>query len=418
MVMLSLFAQLKYKFTVAHCNFTLRGNESDADEQFVKDSCKELNVPIATRRFSTKEYAKKNHISIQMAARELRYSWFEELRKEQNLTYITTAHHFNDQEETMIINLLRGSGLSGLRAMLPRQGCILKPLLWANRAEIINYAKSHSIAFREDSSNSEIHYLRNKIRQQLIPLLKTIQPELDSILHSTIKRLRNDELLIEKYLGEITKEITSTSNKMLIIDLEKLKKYPGQESIIFKILSPFGFNESQAEDIVYNAETQSGRLFISNSHRAIINQSKLLVEETIFIESKTFTFVEDDLKNGIIYLLDNILPGRISFETIPISEFLLSKNPSTAQLDYSKIEFPITIRKWVKGDYFYPLGLSGRKMLSDYFTDHKFSVFEKEKVWLVCSGDKIIWLLGQRIDDRYKISENTRKVLRINLSNP
>ena len=418
MVMLNLFQKLPYSFMAAHCNFGLRGDESTEDEQFVTSYCKEHNIKIFAKQFPAKKHARQTRQSTQLAARELRYAWFEETRAANNLSLIATAHHADDQVETFFINLLRNSGLSGLRGMLPRHGNIIKPLLWASREEIIAFARTHNIPFRTDSSNAETHYLRNKIRHQLIPAINVVHKDSRSVILHTMSNLRNEEVLLERYKAEITAALTRKHTESFEIDLTALCQYPGNDSLLFSIIKPFGFNASQARDITAAPGNQAGRLFFSKTHRAVVSNAKLIIETNDTPAKNIISIGQEALVTGRAPYSIASTAGMLTFECLPAGELVLSKEPGCAQLDYDRLVFPLLIREWQQGDYFYPFGLRGKKRLSDYFTDLKLSLFEKERALLVTSGDKICWVAGHRIDERFKITGKTKTVLRIRLVSP
>lgn len=410
-VMTDLFHRAGYDFGIAHCNFRLRGQESNDDQFFVYDLAKKYNVPFSTKKFLTKKDAKDNGISIQMAARELRYVWFAELIKKEGYTRVATAHHLDDQAETFFINLLRNTGIAGLHGILPRQGNLIRPLLFTHRDAIEAYANKHKLKYREDSSNAESKYLRNKIRHEIIPLMLELNPAFLESLTETINRLRDIEIIFRESIDVARNKIILKEKKEIHIRIEDLKKLTPLEIYPFEILSPYGFNEAVIRDILHSPDDASGKIFYSSTHRLIKNRDELILDP--LPEKK-----ENSPKKVEISIAQNRKeirkPIHLTFKKlIPDKNFTIDFSNDVANLDLHKIEFPLVLRKWRKGNSFHPYGMNKNKKLSDYFIDNKLSVLEKENIWLLCSGSHILWIIGHRIDHRFRITSQTKEVLQV-----
>lgn len=404
MVLCHLYLKSDIPFSIAHCNFSLRGKESDQDEGFVKEWAEKNKVKIHIKNFSTKEHAVKQGISIQMAARELRVNWFHNLCKEYNYEFYATAHHQDDAIETYFINQIRGTGLSGLHGILPKQGRLIHPLLFCNREEITQYAQQAQISWRDDSSNAETKYLRNKIRHQLVPLLQEINPHIKTILQDNMNRLRAAEEIYQLKMNEITNEIFQQNAKDKSMNLSKLNTYPQASLILFESIQKFGFNFSQCSQILQLKDEQSGAIFESESYLLLKNRETLLIQKKTNFSDKIWEIEKET----------SSIQQPIALSFYYRDTFKINSKENTGQFDFSKLKFPLLLRKWKNGDFFYPLGMRGRKkLLSDYFIDEKMSVFDKNNCWLLCSGKDIIWIIGRRADERYKITNQTKKILEI-----
>lgn len=406
-VMAELFHRAGYKFGIIHCNFQLRGEESDADEAFVRDlAVKKYHVPFFVTHFDTKKYAEQHKRSIQEAARELRYAYFEEIRKKEHYSSLATAHHADDNIETFFINLLRGSGISGLAGIPVKQKNIIRPLLFAYRSEIEEYAKKNKLKYRTDSSNKDTKYLRNKIRNKLMPVMEQIYPQYRSAINTSITNLRNTETAYRAYLEKISL-IKTNKNGLKTISIKDLKKLEPASHYLFEFISAFGFNKHVCDDICNALDEAPGKLFLSPTHRLVKDRENLILEQLTNEAPGRIFFLNDGVKQ-----MSDPIKLKLSVKKSPaITVFSTDKN--LALLDKDRLVFPLTIRKWQKGDYFYPLGMKCKKKLSDFFTDHKFSVIDKENTWLLCSEDKIVWVIGWRIDERFKISARTQNILQL-----
>ncbi|MCX6247479.1 MAG: tRNA lysidine(34) synthetase TilS [Bacteroidetes bacterium] len=410
-VMTDLFHRAGYFFALAHCNFGLRGKESDADEAFVKAMAKKYKVPFYCKTFSTARDAKEKGISIQMAARDLRYEWFEEIRQKGKYHSVATAHHLDDQVETFFINLLRSTGIAGFHGILPGQGNLIRPLLFCYRADIGTYAMQKKLAFREDSSNAETKYLRNKIRHEIIPVFCELNPAFPQTLTETIRRLRETELIFRDTVEEARKKIITTDKRGIHIRCADLKKLEPAGIYAFEILSPFGFSDAVISDILHLPDRSSGQVFYSPTHRLVKNREELLLEPNPSTK-------RSNIKKEEISVPENKKeirkPLRLSFAKIKITKrFELDLSKESATFDLKKITFPLLLRRWRKGDTFYPFGMNRRKKLSDFFVDLKFSIPEKENTWILCTGQEIIWVIGHRTDHRFRVTPQTKEVLQV-----
>ena len=398
-----LLKQLEYDFTMAHCNFGLRNKESDADEVFVKKIAKKLGVKCFTKSFETLKFATENKISIQMAARDLRYDWFENLRQKLRFDFILIAHHRDDDMETFFINFLRGTGIKGMLGVPQKKGSIVRPLLFTKKNEIYDFLKKNKIEYREDSSNKDDKYLRNKIRLQLIPLLEQMNPSFKETLTKEMDYLSGISEVYFTQIGEKKEELLKQEMDYFTISIAELKKLNPLQTYLYELLNPFGFLNVQ--DICNALEKQPGKQFFSATHRITIDRKQLIIQAIQEVEKVELQIDENER--------ECFLPIHLGFT---ITENFNIQNDSTiAMLDYDKLEFPLILRKWKKGDFFFPLGMKGKKKLSDFFIDNKISIPEKEQIWALCSTDEIIWVVGMRISERFKISEKTKKAYIVQL---
>lgn len=409
-VLARLFELSRYKFGIAHCNFHLRGNDSDQDAIFVSQLAERLNVPFFMADFDTVNFAEKKKISLQQAARELRYNWFENLIAVEGYASYATAHHFDDQIETFIINLFRGTGVSGLRGILPKSRNCIRPLLFATRNEIASFASEHQLTFREDSSNLKDDYLRNSIRHHILPAMVQTRPDFRSGFRRTFNNLALTELFLHHNINRLARELLIQHDNFWQIDLNKLQQHQPIALVLFELLKVFDFNSENAQMMADAIPGVSGKIFLSSTHRAIIDRDFLyilpgtgMVDNEI--ETKTLIQITD---NEITY------PIRLFFRKKPMPEnWEPEQNLNLGQFDLEKLQFPLELRRPEQGDHFYPLGLGGKKKLSDFFTDLKVSTIEKSKVRVLTSGDEIIWVIGYRQDDRFKIAPDTRTIFEI-----
>jgi len=406
-VMCELFHQSKIKFAIAHCNFGLRGKESDEDELFVEQLSEKYNVPFHTITFDTKQYAKTKKLSIQVAARDLRYNWFKEITKNFNYDFIATAHHRDDSVETFFINLLRETGIKGLHGILPQQKNIIRPLLFTGRKEIAHFAKKNKLKFCEDSSNAEDKYVRNKIRHSLIPLLNEINKNASANIITTIENLKSVEAVYKKQIAKKRAALVTEEDGIIKVSISKLKKLKPIEAYLFEFLYPLGFGSNTVDEIISSLKSESGKQFFSETHRLVKDREFLFIEK---IKAKK------ELSDSSLKILKNTKELHyqnqiLAFKSIVRTPKLRLANPaSIAQLDYKKLVFPLTLRKWEKGDFFYPIGMKGKKKLSDFFIDQKLSLIEKENTLVLLSENNVVWVVGYRIDDRFKITDKTQKI--------
>jgi tRNA(Ile)-lysidine synthase len=407
MVMFDLFVKAGYEVAVAHCNFHLRGEESDGDEQFVVKTCAEYGVEVFVKHFDTKAYAKQNHVSVQVAARDLRYAWFEQLRQDKNFDLIAVAHHADDSVETFFVNLLRGSGITGLKGISVKREHIIRPLLFAEREDIERYAYEHEITYREDSSNKEDKYLRNKIRQQLLPRLKEMTENYEQTVVASLNRLEEADGLLQQLLEEKFAGLLTAQEDMLVVQLDELMKLEPLDVWVYYLLRRFGFNRDTTDKITTAVKNrQTGSVFHAAAYNVLVDRDYLLIKAVGEAESGVF-WIEEDTR-------EITEPLQMKFEVSDNNDkLIINRDEKVAQLDLAQLKFPLKIRTWQEGDRFVPLGMSGTKLISDYFIDNKISRFDKEKIWLLLSGDDIVWIIGHRISDRFKITSRTKRVLTI-----
>jgi tRNA(Ile)-lysidine synthase len=402
MVLVHLCHQLRLDFAVAHCNFQLRGDESDGDEAFVSSEIEKLNGKLFIQKFDTKKVAETEKLSIQLAARKLRYDWFYELLENEKFDFLLTAHHLDDSLETFLINFTRGSGLDGLTGIPEQNDKIVRPLLIFSRKEIETFAQENQIAWREDSSNSSDKYLRNKLRHDVIPILKELNPSLLSSFQNTTNNLKQSQSLVTDASKSVYEKVAIEEENQIIFDLEKLLKYPNHQAYLFTWLSNYCFTDWDAiSDLI---QAQSGKQIFSNSHVLLKNRNTLLL------------FPRKENSEEIIYKIEKEqfevkVPLKLTFSNQTDTSF---QSTNTIFVDEEKLRFPLTIRKWKEGDVFQPFGMNGKKKVSKFFKDEKLSLLEKSNIWLLCSNDKIVWIIGKRQDERFKITETTTKIIQIN----
>ena len=388
---------LNYSFELAHCNFNLRAEESDADEVFVKELAKKYQLEIHIKQFDTLEYASKNKISTQMAARDLRYAWFDDLLNKTNSKYIAIAHHENDDVETFFINLVRGSGLTGLLGIKEKNNAVVRPLLSVSRLDIEQYLNEKGLLFREDSSNASLKYLRNKIRHELMPLLTEMNPSIQDTIKGEIKILEGVSQIYTTKTEEIRKELMQEKNGIVKFKISDLLALNSLQNYLYELLNPYGFVTIDA--IAKTLQGQSGKQFFSATHQLVVDRKYILISP-VKIENEVFVITEKTV--------DLLIPLSLKFKITADKNIVLDS--AIAKLDFEKLKFPLTLRKWQEGDKFMPLGMKKFKKLSDFFIDNKFSILDKQEQWLLCSGDDIVWVVGCRIDERYKLETDTKKV--------
>tara|TARA_B110000003_G_C16621864_1_gene523437 strand:- start:284 stop:1588 length:1305 start_codon:yes stop_codon:yes gene_type:complete len=388
----------KYNFDLAHCNFNLRNNESDEDELFIKNIAKECKLKIHIKHFDTSTYAYKKNISIQMAARDLRYSWFNNLLISEDAKYIAIAHHNDDNIETFFINLIRGTGLQGLTGIKSKINNIVRPLMSVSSKEIKHFLAINRINYREDSSNSNTKYLRNKIRHELIPFLAKINPSIRETITKEIHVLEGVSEVYYLNIANIRKEIINESNGIIRIKISKILRLNPLKNYLYELLFPFGFS-SMISSIIKSLKGMSGKTFFSNTHQLVIDREYILI--TILSEqNKIFEISDEDSSLNV--------PIEILFRISKNKDIIFDSK--IAQLDFDKLIFPLILRKWSAGDKFKPFGMNKFKKISNFFIDNKYSIIEKQNQWLLCSGQNIVWVVGKRIDDRYKVQPKTKKV--------
>lgn len=401
------FRKLGLQFTIAHCNFCLRGSESDEDESFVKGFAIEKEL-VEIKKFDTSKIAKEKGISIQMAARELRYDWFHDLKEKRNHDFIVTAHHLNDQVETFIIQLLRNTDPLSLKGMPEKSEYILRPFLTIPRNEIEEFVDRNQIEYRHDRSNDDEYYLRNKIRHTVMPALQKSRENALRVIGEFCKNAGKFSEEIENWFEFREMEMVSTNGDERKYSIEKLKRIQMPEVFISRLLQKFGFNRKLTESLIKMLDGQPGREVLSTSHRILIDREYLIVVPLQLTGPKGIKCTVDELAR-----LGNHLVYSEVFENY--SGFKPYADSGTAFFDFDKLENPVVFRKWNSGDWFIPLGMKGRKKLSDFFIDEKYTRIEKERQWIFTSAGEICWVVGKRMDDRFRITDKTKRILSLEI---
>jgi len=403
-VLVHLLSNLNYKIGLAHVNYQLRDEESDLDAAFVEQLGKQLKMPFFIHSVDTTTYAKKTDLSIQMAAREIRYQWFGVLLQKHGYDFVLTAHHLDDSIETFFINLNRSTGLEGLTGIPSRNNNVIRPLLAFSRAEIEKYAVKNKLEWREDTSNATTKYERNKIRHRLVPVLEDINPQFSDAFSNTQSYLQGSQSLVKDYISLLKSMFWTEKDAIINISLQELYDLPNLKTILFEVLKDYGFTEW--EDVYQLVKGQTGKRVFSTTHVLLKDRGNLILSP-----------VEQQRKDSdVIEVKDKFTIHNVAFsiDELPDVKNLKSLNPFEICFDKNKVSFPLFVRKWKKGDYFYPLGMRGKKKLSDFLIDQKVSRVEKEKIWLLCDAKKnIVWVIGYRLDNRFKITENTTEIIQI-----
>ncbi|MDO5569859.1 MAG: tRNA lysidine(34) synthetase TilS [Bacteroidales bacterium] len=407
--LLDVLSTLGYNCIAAHCNFHLRGEESARDHEFSRMQAKNHSAKFEEINFDAKAYALENGLSIEMACRELRYEWFYKLIDKYMAQSIAIAHHLDDSIETFFLNLLRGTGIAGLSGINAVNDKVVRPFLCLGRKEIEDYLSFRNIDFITDSTNLQDIYTRNKVRLQLIPLLKSINPNACESVVKTINNLQMTERIYINAIKNSIENITRNDGENLIIDIPKLLNESDPKAVIFEILKNYGISSKMIDDIFSSLYAISGKLFYSKDYRVIKDRDKIIVTKRSVNETQeTFLINEDTFR--IDYPVEMIFE---SFDNFP--DFKAPSDPNTACFDTDILSFPLIMRHWILGDKFSPFGMKGMKKISDYFSDHKFSISDKEKTWLLVSDDNIIWIVGERSDNRYRVTPKTKHILMVTL---
>ena len=395
-----------FNFALAHCNFKLRAEDSEADETFCIELAKKLGVKFYTKAFNVDTYCKKNKLSIQMAARELRYDWFKELIEKNKFDHLVTAHHANDIVETIFINLARGTGINGLKGIPEKTGNIVRPLLNFTKEEIANFAAKEKIKFRTDKSNLEAKYERNFLRLKIIPELKKLHPNLEQTFLNNVSNFKEEAEIVNDFLIEKSKQLLSKKGEIIVLNKVLLKKEKQLKTILHFILEPLGFNISQTNDIITNIKENGnvGKLFYSSTHTLTIDR------EVILIKPK----VNDHIELSVIHSLNEL--KKLNFITVKDTTELKKLTEQDLVIEKDKLIFPLIIRPKMTGDKFKPFGMKGFKLVSDLLKDLKLNAFEKDKCKILENGNgEIVWVVGYRSDDRYKVTEPNNKLLKLSL---
>ena len=405
-LMAHLYKAAGYRFGLAHANFGLRAAESDADERFCEALAKQLDVPFYTTRFQTQAYAHAEQLSIQMAARELRYQWIEHLMQSEGYHYVAVAHHQNDSVETILLNLVRGTGVSGLHGILPKRAFLIRPLLYLKREEVDALVAEEGLAYREDSSNQSVKYARNKIRHEVVPVLKELNPSLEHTFEQNARRMAELEAVLHQRIAELREQLFETAAAgTLRIALAPLKALYPQKTLLFELFKPYGFTESVLADLCASWDGQAGKVFQSATHELLLDRDYFYLSGALLASPVATTMQpnQTDISwNRQHYTLQNI----------DISDFVLEKTNQKAQLDADLLVYPLVLRSWQIGDNYLPLGMQGQKKLSDLFIEHKIPRNQKHNTLVLQNGNgDIVWVAGMRIHERYKVGSNTKKVL-------
>jgi len=407
-VMADLFYRERYDCAIAHCNFQLRGTESEGDEAYVRSLASGYEMPVFVERFNTEYFAEQHGISIQMAARQLRYEWFSRIAEKYDFRYIATAHNLNDSVETFFLNLARGTGIRGLTGIPSRNGNIIRPLLFAARKDITEYATEKKLRFREDSSNASRKYTRNRVRLDVIPSMEEVNPFFIQSMKENIDRLRESSEIFSTAVERVREGLFRVQGDMARIPVSELKKLEPRSTWLYELFSVYGFNQMQCRQISEFLFSGSGKQFISATHRLYKDREELILVQTREEQFDRF-YIDSPMHNASLPFpmdIEEVTPDEL--DSIPAS-------PEIACLDLDRLVFPLTIRRWLHGDYFVPLGMTQMKKVSDFFIDQKLSIPEKERSWILASGNKIAWIMGQRIDNRFRITENTKRILRLTI---
>ncbi|WP_299335463.1 tRNA lysidine(34) synthetase TilS [uncultured Psychroserpens sp.] len=403
-VLTHLCHELGLDISLAHCNFNLRGTESDEDESFVIDLADQLDFEVFVESFNTEDYAKTHKISIQMAARDLRYNWFFDLAEDLKFDYILTAHHADDNLETFLINLTRGSGLHGLTGIPEKNDAIIRPLLPFTREDLESYANEKNLSWREDSSNTSDKYLRNALRHRVIPALKEINPEVIQGFKQTLSHLNDSADIVEESLNAVAKRaIVDIDDDYITFKISEFKKVNNAKAYMYEMFKDYGF--TAWNDVVNLLDAQSGKQVLSETHRLIKDRKHLILTNRVTETHQSIEISEQD---------NNLQTG---IGTLVFNQVNTISNASKTQIfiDKGKLTYPLVLRQWQEGDAFYPSGMKGKKKLSKYFKDEKLSLVDKENIWLLTSNDDIVWILGRRADERFKVTKQTTKILKITL---
>jgi len=408
-VLCELCCRAGFNFSIAHCNFQLRGQESDGDEQFVKELAGKYAVPFFIKKFNTEEYATENKLSIQVAARELRYNWFTELVNESNnrLNKLLTAHHADDNIETIAMNFFKGSGINGLKGILPKSGNIIRPLLFATKDEILLFAKDSQLTFREDSSNNSDKYTRNYFRNQLLPAMQKVFPQVKENLLHNAERFKEINSIYNEALEKIKGKLIVNKGNEIHLPILKLQKINALYTILFEIIKEYGFTPSQLGDIVQLINAETGKYVVSNTHRIFKNRSWLIIHP--LAENTSAHYLIEPGNESTSFPAGEMI---VSFTNAPVE---INKASNIAMLNANEIKFPLILRKWKKGDYFYPLGMRKKKKISRFLIDQKIPLHQKENTWVIESNKKIIWVVGHRIDERFKLTDFVSNILILRL---
>jgi len=425
-VLCELLYRAGFDFVIAHCNFRLRGEESDRDERFVVQVAEKYGKNVLVKAFDTSVYAAERKLSIQVAARQLRYDWFREVLEDWGAGNVLTAHHLDDNIETLLMNFFKGTGISGLRGMLPRQGIVVRPLLFTGRAALQQFALETGLIWVEDSSNESDKYTRNYFRHRIIPGIEEVFPNALQNLAENSGRFREIEMIYRRAVDQQLKKLLEHRGNEVFIPVLKLKLSVPLSTLVYEMITPFGFSAQQTGAVIALLDSGSGKYVVSSTHRILRNRDWLIISPlqtmeaaNILIEARDTTVRYEQGQLALRQLSSAEVPAEIRDSTVsqrPLpsgSKQVSGPGLPVAWLDAADIQFPLLLRKWQAGDYFYPLGMRKKKKLARFFIDSKLSMGDKEKIWVLEMNKKIVWVVGLRIDDRFRIGDRTKQVLKI-----
>ncbi|MDD4993832.1 MAG: tRNA lysidine(34) synthetase TilS [Paludibacter sp.] len=408
--LLHILVSLGYDCVIAHCNFHLRMEESSRDEAFVRNLAHNYNLPYYIIDFKTIKYANEHKISIEMAARELRYNWFYELLEKLDAQAIAVAHHADDSIETMLMNLVRGTGLRGLAGITSRNKKVVRPLLCCTRLELEEYLVNHNLDHIEDSTNATSDYKRNKFRNEVLPLLTEINPSVRQTLYNSLEYFEGSLAIYQQAIDNIEKVIVHKQTDLVKMDIEIIKEQVDIPTVMYELLHPYGFNSAQIAQITEQLDGESGKQFNSETYHLVKDRKYLILYAK---EQNTTDLYSISQSDNEIFEPISLKISKLAVNT----DFKPSKKNNCVHLDSSKLSFPLQLRRWTKGDTFYPFGMNKRKKISDFFIDNKFSLQEKEQTWLLVSGSDIVWIVGKRVDNRFRVTKETSEVIEIRVNN-
>ncbi len=403
-VMSELFHLAKFDFGIAHCNFGLRGEESDDDELFVKKLAKKYKVPFYSENFETQAFADQEGISIQMAARALRYQWFEQLLAREHFDYLATAHHQNDTLETILLNLTRGTGIAGLHGIKAKNGSVIRPIGFADREMIHDFVVERQLAWREDSSNESVKYQRNLIRNEVIPLLKQINPNLEQTIRQTVEKVAAVENIFAVEVEKLRTQLLRSEDSAFYLELAPLQATNEPLIKLAELLRPFHFTYLQASDIMETLDKEPGKIFHSPTHTLVKDRTQLVITPKAL--SGFLSASIEESQTGLE--VDGL---RLKIAIQPKAGFKTLTSKTIACLDAATLQFPLKLRKWKEGDWFCPLGMNQKKKLSDFLIDEKVPLNLKSRVYVLTSNGSVAWIVGHRIDNRFKITDKTEQVM-------
>lgn len=404
MVMVHLFLRCGFEFGIAHCNFKLRGDESDGDELFVEEFAVAHKIKFFSQQFNTERYAAERGLSIQMAARELRYEWFEDIRRKEGYYAIALAHNLNDNIETFLINLVRGSGLAGFAGISPKNDRLIRPILFAAREKIREYSDKYEIEFREDSSNADTKYIRNRIRHHIVPVFKEINPSFEQTIEETIARVTEISEIYSGHIARIRGALIKETNTGYSVNIQDILGLTPLNTMIFELFRIYGITRPMIQEFIKLTSASSGSHLMTSSHRFIRNREEILIDSPPSVSAR------HTLYNDVDEIINDKSIGEVTVAVCD-SHFTIPTEPFHTSISLNKLKFPVTARNWKPGDFFYPLGMNKKKKLSDFFIDNKFSIPQKEEVLVLESDGKIACIIGIRTDNRFRITKTTTKCL-------